>query len=282
MLKTFLLKHWYDVLIIVIIATCAGIFSYRHWEDQKTILDLQNQNASLQQTVQIKDGLFEKQVLQTNSVKNDLDASNAQNQALQDQLKKTGQQLADETSLNLTLKNAYTVAVTASQTVIPNPSSSPTTTTGVTLASSRIRVDFSQNFGLYSVKGYTLTSPPEGQITLTQTQPLKLTVAMSKDSSGVYHTYVTSSDQNMNINIESSAIDTSVQEPHWYEKVGFQASFGVGTTNTGSGVLAGIGPTLDLGSKQQFTVGPSFWIDVTNSVSKYYGATFLWRPFVQR
>lgn len=280
MLKTFLLKYWYDLVIIVTIATCAGTYSYQHWKDQKTILDLQNQNASLQQTVQIKDGLFEKQVLQTTSVKNDLDASNAQNQALQEQLKKTGQQLADETSLNLILKNAYTSAVTATQTVVP--AQPPTVPTGPNLASSRIRVDFSHDFGLYLVKGYTLTSPPEGQVTITQNQPLKLTVATSKDSSGVYHTYVTSSDQNINVNIESSAIDTSINAPHWYEKIGVQGSFGVGTTNNGSGILAGIGPTLDLGSKQQFTVGPSFWIDVTNSVSKYYGATFLWRPFVQR
>jgi len=261
--------------LILTLAIVIGVYSYRRAEDQRSIVNLQNQTASLQQTIEIKNGLFEKQALVTASVKDELDSTNAQNQALLAQLKKTGQQLADETSLNITLKSQLTSSVTATQTTV-----SPTST-GATLTNSRIRVDFTHDFGIYSVKGYTLTNPPEGQVTLTQTQPLKLSVVVAKDKNGVFETYVTSSDNSVNVNIATSAYDSEINAPHWYEKIGVQGSFGIGSTSNGAGILAGIGPTFDFGSKQQFTAGPLVWFDITTNVSKYFGASFIWRPFTK-
>jgi hypothetical protein len=236
-------------------------------EYDKTVVDLQNQAASMSKTIQDQQGLYEKLSLQESNVKGMLDVSNAQTKELADQLSKAKQDLQSAVEVSLQWQHAYQAVVNGTQTVVP-PSASDN--------QSRMKVTFSKDFGTFVVSGFTLTNPAEADLTVSQGTPLKLTIAMAQDSSKAWHAYATSSDPNIGLNIDLASVNPWIDQPKWYQKIGVTGDVAAGSTSSGAGVLLGAGLNYSIGN---IDIGPKAFIDITNHVDSYYGLGVLWRPF---
>lgn len=262
-----LLKHIGAVVIAVLVlaAVVFHVVQQHAWEKQR--VDLQNQLASKDKTIEEQKGLYEKLALQESNVENVLNSKDKQIQELEAQLKSTGQQLETATSTSVYWKKAYEGVTEVSEKETPPEGSNK---------SPRIEVDFKRDFGYIGVHGWCKTNPAEGWVFVENLRPLKLTVALSQDKSKAWHSYVTSSEENVAADITVSAVDPYILQPKWYEKLAVRGDFGVGTTDSGTGLLLGLGATMEIG---RFDVGPAVWVGISNRVDRYLGAMVGFHPF---
>jgi hypothetical protein len=261
-------KNLFFYLSGLIIALLVGLILYgtavrRSYELQ--LASLRNEVAQKDATVEIKDGLYHKLTVESESLKDSLDQKDSHIKDLESELKKKNLELLSVNQLALTWKKAYEGSLNSKQTDVPSDS-------GVV----RKKVEFEKDFGYIGVKGYTLTDPPEAWAKISQNRPLRLTLALSEDASHVWHTHVTSSEENVGIQIELSAVNPHLLEPKWYESFGVTTNLAGGTTQDGFGVLVGVGLTYSVG---KFEIGPAAWLGISRNVDRYFGATFLWHPF---
>lgn len=258
------------LVLVAVLLVVSVAFKLHSMKLSKEKGELQNAMAMKDQTIEVQKGLNEKLALHSSDVESLLDSSNQQVQELKDELKKTHEQLDSATTVSLSWKKAYEGLAAASQATVPNGVSTPP---GGTAQAGRTEVDFSKDFGFIGVTGYTRTNPAEAWVSVKNLRPLKLTVALSQDRQGAWHAYASSSEDNVGADIQVSAVNPSIRDIHWYERIGLMGSVGFG-----DGVLAGAGPSLDIG---KFTLGPMAWITAGTQVSKFYGASFTWRPFAR-
>jgi hypothetical protein len=265
-----LLKHVRTVLTVLAFAVLALVATVKIHGLQSQVTLAQNQAALASKTVEEDKGVFERQVQADKSaLQSMLKGSDQQLQELRGLLKQKSEQLDNATTVSVQLRKALQAQTTAVQTQQQPPAAG-----GGPSATSRVRVDFDHDFGWLRVTGYTLTDPAYGFLTINNgSRPLKLTVALSKDRQNAWHAYVTSSDVAISADVLIAAVDPSIRDVKWYERLGVMGNVGVG-----DGLLVGAGLTLDIG---RFTVGPAVWLSVNSQVSKYYGIAAVWRPFAR-
>jgi phage-related baseplate assembly protein len=230
---------------------------------EKTIAELHNQAAKSAATVEEQKGLYTKLTVQSDNLKALLDISDLKTKLLIEQINKDKADILMATTAVAKWKSAYEGVANAHQTVEP-----PKNGTGP----SREKVTFDKDFGYIGVNGYTLTNPAEAWVHVQQNRPLRFTLALAQTKDKAWKTYVTSSEENISLDVKVSAVNPYVLEPKWYEFLEFNAQLGAG----GDGVLAGIGAGMKVG---HFTIGPNLWLTVDSKVSKFYGASFSWRLF---
>jgi len=233
------------------------------------VIELQNQIASKDTTIETQKGLYEKLSLQSDDLKDLLDKSDAQNKTLIKALEANREELLTANSLVIKWKHAYEAEVAGHQTEIP-----PVNPGGV----ARKKVEFDKDFGYLVVHGYTLTDPPQAYINVSQGRPLKLTIAVSQDKNGVWRSRTTSSEENMQVEIALASVNPFMLESRWYENIGVGADLAGGQAGTGFGILAGVGASYKIG---KFEVGPHVWIGISDRIDKYLGVQFIWHPFAR-
>ena len=230
------------------------------------ITDLNNAVALQTQTSEIVRGLYEKATLETKNLEDLLDGRDTQIAALKKELDKKDQDLIAETNMAIKWKSDYQALVAATQTTVP----------GATPADpSRTKVEFNKDFGPILVQGYTLTAPPEAFVLLHQQRPLKLTLAISQDENKLWHTYVTSSEENMVADISLSGVNPWLGNIHWYERLSITGTVAANGTNN---ALAGVGAGLDIA---QFTVSAMGYLPTGVGLNPMYGLGLTWRPFMR-
>lgn len=256
--------------LIVVVAGLVAVIVWGavgKWQTDKEMARLRNESASKDQTLEIQKGLYTKLSLESENLKGLLDSKDQQVKELLGQINKTKEDLLAANQLVISWKKAYEGALAATQThVDPTDPTKP----------GRDRVDFNKDFGMIGVKGYTITNPPEAWVSVSQLKPLKILVAVSQDKNMQWHSYATSDDPNTGINITLSAVNPYVLEPKWYEKLQLNTMLAGGATDSGFGIIAGLGVSYKI---KQFDLGPAFFLGINNHVDKYFGATFSWRPF---
>jgi hypothetical protein len=265
------------ILFLLVLGTAIALGQVRITGMGKTISQLQNESALKDKTIEEQKGLYEKLTLQEQNVQSVLDSKDPQIKELEAQLKATKQQALTATQVALTWKKAYEGAAKATQSTVSSPSAVTTgPSSSGTTSLSRERVDFNQTYDFLGVTGYTMTNPPEAYLKIQQLRPLKLTLAVTQDSTKAWHTYVTSSEENVQPEVTVTAVNPFMEDPKWYERISLKSDVGLGSTSGGAGVLLGLGATLDVG---KFTVGPAAWVTVSDRVDKYLGVMAGWRPF---
>lgn len=229
------------------------------------IVSLNNAIAEKDKTIEVKQGLYEKATLETKNLKDLLDTKDARIADLVKELKKKDQDLIAATNLAVKWKTDYEALVKATQGLVPpvNPGDP-----------SRIKVSFNKDFGPILVSGYTLSDPPEAFINLHQQRPLKLTLVVSQDKDGLWHTYTTSSEENMTPEITLSAVNPWFNDKKWYERLSATAMVAAG----GSGFQGGLGIGVDIA---QFTVSAMVFDHSSNLASPLVGLGLQWRPFMK-
>ena len=254
------------LVILVLLALLAGgaALSKHHYEVQ--LAQLRNQVAARDQTIEVQKGLFSKLTLEVQDTKSLLSSKDEQVKALLNQVKTDHEDLLTANQLVVRWKAAYEGKGTSTQTETTDPGTKVV----------RKRVNFHRDFGTIGVSGYTLTDPADSWLKVEQLKPLQLTVAVSQDKSGAWHSYVTSNDDNQTVDIRVASVDPFLFRPRWYEKIQLNTVFAGGQSGLGFGLLAGVGVSYKF---NQFDIGPAVFISISDRIDKYFGATFAWRPF---
>ena len=262
----FFMKGAIIALIALLLFVAIGGAIYKSKYDSQ-ISALQNDKAQMAQTIEVQKGVYEKLVATSQNLENDLSSKDAQIVALKKQVDDQKEQILTLTQVAVQWKTAYEAAVKGTQTTVP-------ATPGSTDV--RTKVEFEKDFGYIGAKGYTLTNPPEAWIHIQQNRPLKLSVAITQDAQKAWHSYVTSSEENVSADIQISGVNPFILDKKWYENIGVSVSAAVGTTDAGAGGLLGVGLTYKI---SKFEVGPSVYVTISNRVDKFFGASFIWHPF---
>jgi hypothetical protein len=275
--RTKALAILFGVMTAAIFALVIALAWQSH-QHQVAVTQLQNELATRDKTIEVQKNLYTKLTVQTKDIQGTLDQRDKEVKLLEEQIKKQGQELLNASSLVVSWKKAYEGLAKATQThVDPDPKNPPTNP--VEIVKGREKVDFHQDFGYIGVDGWTLTNPPQAWVRVKQNRPLRLTLALSQDKDKAWHTYTTSSEENIGVDIAVTSVNPYLLQPKWYEKIGIAVDLGAGTNQSGIGALVGVGLNYQF---MQFTLGPHVWLGINNTVDKYYGLSFEWRPFQRK
>ncbi len=255
--------------VIALLLVMIGLGAFDRWQNQKEMQRLRNEAASKDQTLEVQKGLYTKLTLESDDLRKLLKSKDEQVQALLAQVKKDKEELLAANQLVVTWKGAYEALFDATQIHEDPPPDQPD-------APGRDRVTFMKDWGAIVVSGYTLTNPPEAFLSVKQGRPWKITVAISQDANKQWHTYATSSEENMQVDIALTAVNPYLLEDKWYERIQLEATLAGGSGTTGFGLLAGVGASIKVG---KFNVGPAVFVSLGGSIQGYVGGTFGWRPF---
>lgn len=249
------------VALLLIVAGAIG-FTLVTNGYKNQIRQLQNDVAARDVTIEVSKDVYSRLAVQTVGLQNALDLTAEENDRLMTELKAKKAELLTVQTIAVKWKKAYEAEATAHETPVTTPE-------GVV----RRKIEFSKDFGYIIAEGYTLTDPPFAFVRVRQGHPLRLSVIMTQEPDKSWRGYATSSEENIGVDIEVSAVNPTLLDPKWYEKIGLHADVGVG-----SGVLVGVGASYKIG---KFTVGPSVWGSMGWDVQPkgYLGVTMGWNPF---
>lgn len=226
----------------------------------KRLIDMNNSLAERDHTIEVQKGVYDKLAIEKKNLEDLLNGKDAEIVELKKELEKKNQELLTATKVAIQWKKAYEALVDATQSEQGN----------------RTKVEFKKDFGYITAEGYTLTNPAQAFISVKQNRPLKLTVAVTQDETKAWHTYVTSSEENVQADIELSSVNPFMLETKWYEKLSVDALVAVGSGNMGMSGLVGVGASIGV---NQFNVGPMFMVHLGASLDPLVGISFAWRPF---
>lgn len=257
----------------VVLALFAGLAIFwtidKHAHEAQ-IVQLQNEVASRDKTIETQKGVYQKLTIQSNDLKGLLDQKDEQLKLLEAQLKKSGDDLLAASTLIVKLRKD--LESDGHVVVQPPDPKYP----GMT----RVALDSKSDFDPFRVTGEVVTDcsleqaqPPHASLRLSQTRAFRFSVIVSQSSDGTWKTSTTSSEENFQVDITLAAVNPHILEPRWYEKFGLGFDIGIGTN---PGLLAGIGLYYQIG---RFEVGPRAWVVVDRGVSPYFGAQMIWHPF---
>ena len=262
-------------IFLIVLLIGISLLSYKRSLDKRAekaeerVTELSIKLATAEETIEISSGLYATVLKENESLNTTIIALLSSNDFKDEQIKALSKQLEESDGkllianvLVLKWKKAYEGAVNATQT--DEPTDQPDTPV-------RKRVDFEKDFGYIGVTGHTITDPPEGFVSIKQLRPLKLAIAISKNKDGTFSTYVVSSEDGIEVDIDASGIDLGVvkEKISWRDKT--RIDFEVqpfGELNFGAGI------SYDL---KKSSIGLSCSIDKDENWS--CGARLGFRPF---
>lgn len=223
--------------------------------------------SNSEKTVEVERGLFQKKVVELDDLSSLL---KTRDKELTDARAVIEHQRADVVAyseLSITWKKKYEGLARATQTVVhpekPDDTGQPVV--------DRLRVDFSKEMGPFDLSGYTLTSPPEAFVSLSQARPIKLGVHLVQLPDGHWSTIVsTGKDADYSVDVDVSAVNRNFEKQNWRDKLSLDMSVGVyDTPSIGVGVRYG----------GALSLGPACSAYAVGSVSWSCGVSVSWRPF---
>lgn len=247
---------WAAIALMVLLIAVGVIAYLKVQAYEKKITDLQNAIATQSVTLEVQKQVYAKLTIKMDDIKSAVDLSTVEGKRLADEVKRNKGELVAVVNQLVQIKDQIARGRGTQIDV-----------------GGRKKIEFAQDFGFVKVDGYTLSDPPEYELKLGQgNKPLKIVTAITQQPDGSWKTFVTSSDENVALDIGVSAVNPYILEAKWYEKVKVHLDLGVG-----SGVLGGVGASYQLGA---FDFGPSLW-GTTSSTggSMFYGINFSWAPF---
>ena len=261
----------YSIAALIVIISTIGTYQYvqkRSYE--KKIAELYNDLAKEKDTVEVQKNLYKKATMQIEdmdqlikSLKGENDTDKKALVALRAEIKKLNEELLTANRLIIKWKKAYEAEAAAHQ-------STDTGTDPDDQSDDRIRIDFDHDFGYIGVNGYTLTNPAYAWVSVKQNKPLYLTVAVTQSKDKSWSTYVTSSEENLQVDVILSAVNPYIFNKKWYEKISLDVSIDFASSlDAYAGVSYPFGP---------ITMSGGIWGN-QDDVSPYLGMSYSWKPF---
>ena len=259
-------KYVFFGLLIFFLAGAAYFYiSERKHDDE--IRKLTNAISIQAETIEISKDVYEKQSVEIKTLNGLLKTSSEANKRMLEEIEKRELKIASLNQLVVYWKKAYEGAVEATE----EEEGEVSPDCQVECSKVRTKVTFQKDFGFIRVDGHTLTHPPEGFVKVEQVRPLRLTLAVVQDSAKKWSAIVSSSEENVGVNIELSSVDPFINKQKWYQKIG------VGTTvAVGQGLMSSVSATYQIGN---FDIGPVYGFYSNDSVEKFFGLTANWKPF---
>lgn len=262
------LKKWLTVVVVATLLIVVGIvwttIERKSYEGQ--LAELRNAVASRDTTIETSIGIFQRLATEHGNLSVMLDTKDAQQKVLAEELKKNNEKLLTANTLAIRWKKAYEGIANA----VYNHEDGGTNNQG------REVVNFTKDFGYIFVTGHTKTNPPEAYIKLEQVRPLRLTLVVSQKEDDSWVTHVTSSEENVGVDIQLAAINPKLLDQRWYNHLGLSLDLAGGS----DGLLGGIGVSAQFG---KFELGPKVyaaWPAKNNTgFAVYYGASITWHMF---
>jgi len=136
----------------------------------------------------------------------------------------------------------------------------------------RHKVEFEIEERPVKVTGFTLTNPPEAEVTLEWVEDLKLELNLAKDDDGNFRVYTDSED--FQVGDIVLKVDPEVLEMKWYERISFGADLAAGEF----GAQLGLRPGYDV--LDELNVNLLFVLQYDGGSAKtFYGGGVSWYPW---
>jgi len=255
-------------LVLALVAALGyGRYIENQMQDEMTVLH--NQIAQQAETIEVKDDIYRKATQRIENIQDFLKSLEADNgkfkktiDELRKELKKRDEELLAATSLAAKWKEAYEAEANANQEEEPPvvPGDPP-----------RVRVNFDKDFGYISVDGYTLTNPAYAWVKVQQNRALRLILTLSQRKDGGWNTHIASSEDNVGVDIQLSAVNPYLFRDKWYEKLSIDVGMQL---DTGVFPYVGLSYTFDSG----VYVSAGAWGSETK-IGPYATIGYSWRPF---
>lgn len=253
--------------LLIVAMIFGGIKKYSY---DKQLLEMSNTIAARDKTLEISNGMYDKLAIQNRDLESFLTSKDKETVALKVMLEKTKQDLLTANKLVVSWKKAYAGAVAATQTTLP-----PTTVGG----EPRVQVKFAKDWGYVGVEGWTKTNPAESWVSIKQNRPLKIALVVSQDSNKTWHSFATSSEENLGVDIELSAVNPWLTATKWYERVALTTFVGIGKDLGNTGNLTGIFGVGATVAVNQFDFGPFVAFHIGDTADPLVGLQFGWHPW---
>ena len=261
---------WAKIIMAIVIAAF-GIFGLASFlranaEEAKRI-EAQNEIARISKVVQEKENLWSRLSQQKDDLIGELRHNNAD---LANQIENQG---ATIVSLSETVAKFSSIRVIVGRENVSQNPVEPVEPGG----EQRTRVDFHEQVDPVSVEGFTLTNPPEAEVTVGFTRPLKLRTVITQEENGSWRTYVEGDWPNLTI----EQIETTVN-PRAERNMDFVENIVIGgnlhTSVELNDVTGGVFALYSF--KKSFAVGPSVNVGLVDGDSAFLvGAQFQWNPW---
>lgn len=270
------LRKFVTTILVLIVIAMGVVMWFQRRSHRSDLVKLHNEIALSTKTVEIHKNAFEKKaaelenfdsVLRTFEASGEHDAETIRR--LRKKIEERDEEILATSRVAATWKKAYEAAVDATQSIDPGGDLDDP-------SDDRIRVDFEHDFGYIGVEGFTLTNPPHAWVSVSQNRPLLLTLTVTQAVDGHWTTYVTSSEDNVDLDIRLSGVNPYLFEEKWYEK--FSLDFGVDVDSVGIFPYIGV----------SYPIGPVYlsggvWGDGENERLGWYSTiSYAWRPFSRR
>lgn len=254
-----------------------GIYLYyKKIQYENEIADLYNKIARQSKTIEVQKDVYEKKTLELRNLNDLLDSLKKDNnvdkktiERLQEEIKKKDLELLAVNRTAIKWKKAYEAEVKANQTNEPGENTDDP-------KDDRIRVEFEKDFGYVGVKGYTLTNPPIAWLRVQQNRPLFLTMGLTQRPDGGWDTLVSSSEENVQVDVKVSAVNPFILVKKWYEKISVDTGLQVQWNSMSPyvGLSYPVGPV---------SVSGGLWGDTENRDVGWYGTiNYSWHPFERK
>lgn len=265
------------LIIAAVLLASAGGFAIYHTVTKNSyearIVELQNDVASRDKTIETQKGVYERLSIQSQDLTKLIGDKDKELSLLKKQLDDRGAEILAINKLVVKLKKDLE-STTGNVVIQPPDPKYP----GMVVA----KLDSKEDFDPFRLTGEVVVDcnieqgqPPKASLKLGQKRALLISVVVSQDNDGTWRSSTTSSEKNFDIDIALSAVNPRMLEAKWYEKIGLGVDIGVGTN---PGFLLGLGAYYQIG---RFDVGPRAWMVVDRGVSAYFGAQLIWHPFAK-
>lgn len=234
-----------------------GIERYTHAKQRR---ELTNQIAELEGVIQETETAFSRRAVETSNLK-------LKNKELQTKIEDRDEEAVALTETVLKWKTKYIKVKNATETVV-DTDGDPNTTDDI-----RLRVDFAQIEDPIKVSGFTLTNPPEAEITIEWMRDLKLSLILTKDKNDLFRIYLDTDSTDVVPADLRLTVDPSILDRRWYEKIGVD-----GAVAAGEGIAFMVGLRYDV--FDNWAIGPALMMHYDgNKLRKTYGISTTWRLF---
>jgi len=267
----------YSILGLVVLVMAMGVYFYIQKRSyQNTIVNLHNEIALSSETVEVQKGLYKKATAQIDNLEDSLKAIEALHEsdevvvkALRKEIKDRDEKILAVNRLAAKWKSAYEAEANAHQEDLPPPDHDDTT---VPPAPGRTKITFDKDFGYIGVSGYTLSNPAYAWVKVEQNRPLYLTLAITQSKDKRWSTYVTSSEENVEVDISVSAVNPYILDRRWYEDI--SVDFGVDFYDS---IIASAGASYPIGP---IYLSAGVWGNDAD-VGPYVSLGYSWNPFAR-
>lgn len=243
------------VAMFVCMLLLVAVFAVKRASYESEVTRLQNEVAARDATIETAKQVYSKLALETQNLQGLLSSKDDEIKSLMKTIKARDEDLLVANNLVVYWKKKFEATGGGTQTNVGE----------------RIKVEFSKDFGYIKTTGFTLTDPPEFFVSVEQNRPLKMTLVVGQLNDGSWKADVTSSEENVGVDISVAAVNPRVLAPKWYEGFGVNMDVGVGPGMA----LVGIGASYKISN---FEVGPKVWI-AAPTLDVVYGANITWHPF---